>query len=137
MLEGGCSCGALRYRFDPKGAVVDVCHCGQCKRVSGAAFLAWAQVAPEAFEVTQGTAAVYRSSPGMKRCFCGSCGTPTHMLDEAGRSVGITLGSLDEPEALVPATHGYFSLRLPWLMLTDDWERCDLAPPYDESGEGR
>jgi hypothetical protein len=135
MLEGGCSCGDLRYRLDPEEAVVDVCHCGQCKRASGAAFLAWVQVAPERFQVTRGDAACYESSPGMKRFFCLACGTPTHMADERGLSVGVTLGSLDNPEALVPAAHGYFAFRLSWLRLGDDWARFDEAPPYDEHGE--
>ncbi|UQA56375.1 GFA family protein [Polyangium aurulentum] len=39
-LEGGCACGAVRYRMTRRPLFVHCCHCTFCQRETGAAF-AW------------------------------------------------------------------------------------------------
>ncbi len=131
VLEGGCLCGAVRYRLIPAGAIVDYCHCEMCRRWSGAPVSAWAQVPTGQFQVTEGTVAGFASSPIATRHFCPICGTPLYMSDPAGRSIGIMLGTLDKAEALVPTQHGWMSRHLPWLALSDDLPRWPESPPYD------
>jgi len=132
-LTGGCLCGSLRYRFDPRDALVDLCHCGMCRRSTGGVLVGWAQVRPDRFVVNAGSPSVFRSSPGLARHFCGRCGTQVHMTDDAGRSIGITLGSLDDIEALRPAAHGWDSARPTWLCLADELPRFAADPDYDIS----
>src|SRR6185503_6909117 len=36
--EGGCQCGAIRYRLTGEPVFLTICHCGECKRQSGSAF---------------------------------------------------------------------------------------------------
>ncbi|MEX1306431.1 MAG: GFA family protein [Rhodovibrionaceae bacterium] len=134
-LEGGCLCGAVRYRVEVKDGVVDYCHCRMCQRASGAPVVAWAQVTPAQFTVTRGTPKEYRSSKISSRHFCPDCGSQVFMSDPGGQSIGFTLGTLDEPEALRPTVHGWASAQLSWLHLTDELPRYDKAPPYDESEE--
>src|SRR3954468_4316602 len=38
MLEGGCACGAVRYRMEKPPLVAHACHCSQCQTLSGSAF---------------------------------------------------------------------------------------------------
>jgi hypothetical protein len=131
-LEGGCLCGGVRYAIDAlEGDVVDYCHCSQCRKASGAPVSAWIQVAPQRFEVTRGEARSYPSSARGTRWFCGDCGGALYMTDPQARSVGVTLGSLDEPGRLKPTVHGWISARVPWLEITDDLPRHDADPPYD------
>ena len=51
-LEGGCLCGALRYRIDGSPRVVSHCHCGLCRRVSGAPFVTWLTVRKDRVTIT-------------------------------------------------------------------------------------
>ena len=37
-LEGGCACGAVRYRLTDTPLVVHCCHCKDCQRQLGSAF---------------------------------------------------------------------------------------------------
>ena len=70
-LTGGCLCGALRYEIDGTGESASHCHCGMCRKASGAAFVTWISVAHERFRYTQGAPASYRSSDIASRSFCG------------------------------------------------------------------
>ena len=52
--EGGCLCGAVRYRVSGSPYHQTHCHCTLCRRASGAPFVTWFSVAREGFLVTQG-----------------------------------------------------------------------------------
>lgn len=130
-LTGGCLCGAVRYEVDPTDGIADYCHCSTCRRAGGAAAVAWLQVAPSQFAVTAGEAVAFASSAGASRHFCGRCGSQLFMRDAQGRSVGVTLGTLDDPEAVPPTAHGWDSARPRWLVLADDLPRHPGDPPYD------
>ncbi|MDR3509957.1 MAG: GFA family protein [Caulobacteraceae bacterium] len=113
------------------GDVADYCHCGQCRKASGTPVTAWIQVPPSRFEVTQGQAKAFASSARATRWFCGDCGAPLYMTDPEGRSVGVTLGTLDDPNAVRPTVHGWFSARVAWLKIQDPLPRHAEDPPYD------
>lgn len=131
-LTGGCLCGAVTYRvaYEP-GDVADICFCRECRKASGAAALPWVQVAPARFAVTKGAARAYHSSPQAARWFCPDCGTPLYMTDSENRSVGITLGSLDDPEAIRPTTQGWVCERVSWQALDGSLPAHEKSPPYD------
>ncbi|WP_297494136.1 GFA family protein [Acidocella sp.] len=131
-LTGACLCGVIAYELTAMpGDVADICHCAQCRRASGAASLPWVQVPPARFRITRGVATAYASSPRATRWFCGACGTPLYMTDHENRSVGITLGTLDQPEQITPSVHGWLCERIAWEALDDILPRYDKAPPYD------
>lgn len=103
-LQGGCLCGAVRFRLrHPKSAYW--CHCSLCRRASGSAALPWVSVARADFEVTRGVLAHYASTPGVKRGFCGACGSPIVFDMAREADVDVTLGTLDDPDALAPDHH--------------------------------
>jgi hypothetical protein len=132
ILSGACLCGAIAYEIDYiAGDVADICHCVQCRRSSGAASLPWVQVPPGRFRLTQGAPRAYASSSQARRWFCAGCGTQLYMTDDANRSVGVTLGSLDRPEAVSPTVHGWMCEHVGWEALDETLPRYDKAPPYD------
>ena len=131
-LTGACLCSAVAYEIrHMEGDVADICHCAECRRASGAPSLPWVQVPPSRFRLTRGAPKPYASSPRATRWFCGACGTPLYMTDDEGRSVGVTLGSLDQPEAVRPTVHGWICERLDWEAVGAELPRYDKAPPYD------
>ena len=99
-LTGGCQCGAVRYRLDtaPGG---NICHCRMCQKASGGPFMAFGGV-PNAFVVTRGALSIFKSSDIAERGFCAACGTPLTYRVLGGQRVGVTLGSLDHPDAVAP-----------------------------------
>lgn len=116
--EGGCLCGAVRYRVSAEPRLADICHCSMCRKSAGAAFIAWIAVPAAGFQWIKGTPASYESSPGAFRYFCGSCGTALAMMGGGNADLhGVTIGSLDEPERFPPTGEGWASAKLPWVKL--------------------
>jgi len=105
-LQGGCLCGATRYRVS--GAVDNLCccHCRSCRLASGAPFVAWGTFENAHFSLTGVPLAERKSSEKVVRGFCGSCGTSLIHV-HAGRQGqhAAESATLDEPETLAPETH--------------------------------
>ncbi len=122
-LSGGCLCGAVRYSASRVMRDASTCHCRMCQRQSGAPFMAFVTVPRSAFAVT-GEIRRYRSSPYAQRGFCPVCGSAlTFEYDHEPDRVGITLPSLDDPEALPPAMHWGIESQLSWVHLADGLPR--------------
>jgi hypothetical protein len=114
--EGGCLCGAVRYRVDGPVDSVAQCHCNSCRRASGAAFMTWFTVPRDRHAWTEGMPAAFPSSPGVLRMFCGICGTGLVYANErAATTVDITLGSLDCASGHPADRHVWTAHRLDWL----------------------
>jgi hypothetical protein len=85
-FEGGCLCGAVRYRLQGAPDWSAHCHCRSCQKATGAAFATWVGVKKEKFQVIVGQPTICNSSPGVERSFCGRCGTSlTYVAESAGR----------------------------------------------------
>ncbi|PWB31567.1 aldehyde-activating protein [Pseudomonas sp. SDI] len=118
--EGGCHCGALRYRL--AGLLKDVahCHCSVCRKVTGGTLVTWLTVPCSAFQWLAGTPQRYDSSPSCVRYFCSRCGAHVALTsDLSPESIDITLTTLDHPERLRPTKHIWTASRLPWLHLDE------------------
>ena len=123
-MEGGCLCGAIRYRIDGTPRRVAHCHCLHCRRASGAPFVTWVDVRPEQFRYERSTPQSFESRPRVTREFCGSCGTQLtyRNADEPG-SIDVTACSQDDPDGLRPQDHVWGDRVLPWVELDDGLPR--------------
>ncbi len=86
-FDGGCACGQVRYRMTSEPMFVHCCHCRDCQRQTGSAFVLNALI--EADRVTR--------------------------LEGAPEPVPV--GTLDDPSALAPDVHIYTRSKLPWVVL--------------------
>lgn len=108
VRRGGCRCGAVRYEVRGEPLVAGLCHCTDCRKETGSAFLAYADWSRDAFAVT----GEYRTYEG--RSFCPACGTRLFHLSE--ESAEICLGSLDDaPNGIAPTREGWVKRREFWL----------------------
>ena len=115
MREGGCLCGAVRYRVTGAPEASGVCHCRTCRKAASAPTLPFLVVPVVAFAVTRGTPAGYRSSPGVTRSFCARCGSPlTYRTETEPDRIDVMTCSLDDPEAFPPDFHVWVSHGLRW-----------------------
>jgi hypothetical protein len=117
---GGCLCGAVRYEITGPASNPCFCHCTSCRRATGAAMVPWGTFALEAVRFTRGRLTEYRSSPGVWRGFCASCGTSlTYRHEARGAQIDVTLVTLDDPTPLAPQMHVWVQDRLPWVAIGD------------------
>lgn len=119
--RGRCLCGAVRLAFDP-GAVVsrNYCHCESCRRATGAPVSAWITLRDTGWRWSVGTPRIHASSPGVRRGFCGACGSPLcYASDARPNETDFALAALVDPAQAPPERHDHWSERLPWLRLTD------------------
>lgn len=119
-LRGGCFCGAVKYEVT--GAIFNstLCHCTDCRKVSGAPALAWFSVRRADFRYTSGQPTRFASSEGILRGFCPHCGTSLSFEDARWpEELDITSATLDDPNAAPPGDHTFVRSRLSWMNLHD------------------
>ena len=73
--DGGCLCGAIRYRVSGEAVAATLCHCRSCRRASGGTNVAWAVFEHSQFRWLSGYPAHYSSSAGIEWLYCRDCGS--------------------------------------------------------------
>lgn len=125
IAEGGCFCGAVRYRAGGGASGAAYCHCRTCRKTSGAPVTAWAVFPCSQFSFTRGDPLELRSSEHVTRTFCGKCGTPLTCRHDGAAEIDITCSSLDQPEGFRPTLHLWTSHALPWVQFGDRLRRVE------------
>ena len=121
-LDGGCACGAVRYRLGSAPMFVHCCHCLDCQRQTGSAFVLNALIETDRVTVLSGApvaVAVPTDSGRPHEIFrCPKCQTAL-WSDYGRRGVlrFVRVGTLDDPSALRPDVHIYTRTKLPWVAL--------------------
>lgn len=114
-LQGGCLCGAVRYRIVDAPVAGTLCHCRSCRLASGAPSVAWTVVRVEDFRHDGALPVEFESSRGVFRGFCARCGTSlTWRTVERPRTIDITTATLDQPEAFAPTKEIWIEHKLAW-----------------------
>ncbi len=124
VYEGGCSCRKLRYRMNTSPLIVHACHCRQCQRVTGSAFVMNALVEKNQVEILCGDIAQFRFPETYHTAFfCPECATYVWSEYKSGRFDDcwfIRVGTLDEPDRLPPGVHIYTESKQPWVILPEE-----------------
>jgi len=126
---GGCRCGGVRYELKGKPIWVAHCHCNDCRRSVGAPFVTWGGWRTDAVSWTTIAPAPHRSSAGVTRSFCPTCGTPIAFIGERWPGeIHIPVGTLDDPASVEPRAHTYWSEKLPWIHISDNLKKFAKTP---------
>lgn len=123
MMEtmGGCLCGAIRYRVTGAPQATSLCHCNSCRRATGGPSLAWVIFDEDKVEIIKGRLAIYESSPGVERGFCGRCGTSlSYRRANRPGLFDFTTISLDDPDAFPPDKEIWIEDKVAWETLDPD-----------------
>jgi hypothetical protein len=104
-MTGGCQCGRVRYaaRIDSDAAYL--CHCGMCRRATGAVSVAFHNLKKTDVVWTGAAPDYYQSSLIARRGFCSACGTPLTFDYPDSDMMDLTIGSFDDPGRFVPDHH--------------------------------
>jgi hypothetical protein len=124
VLEGGCSCGAVRYRLTARPMFVHCCHCLNCQKHTGSAFVINLLIEATRVETLQGTpepVTMPLNGGSPNRIFrCPTCRVA--VWSEYGNRTAIRFvrgGTLDTPAAVAPDVHIYIRSKLPWVRLPE------------------
>jgi len=126
ILEGGCTCGAVRYLMNSKPMFVHCCHCTWCQRETGSAFALNAMIESDRVELLEGQPEVIDtpslSGKRQKIARCPQCYVAL-WSNYSGAGDGIRfvrVGTLDQSERISPDVHIYISTKFPWVELPGD-----------------
>ena len=122
-LEGGCACGSVRYRLASDPLIVHCCHCLNCQRQTGSAFVINLMIEADRMELLAGAprpVEVPRDDGSTQRIFrCPNC--EVAVFSEYGRPelVYVRAGTLDRPAAVTPDVHIFTRSKLGWIELPE------------------
>jgi len=125
-LEGGCSCGAIRYKLTESPMRVHACHCRDCQRVTGSGFVINLWIEKQFVERTGAIPKSFTLKGGSGKdhevFFCDKCGTYVWSRYQGAPGVDalfVRAGTLDNPDAVTPDVHIFTRSKLPWLRLPE------------------
>jgi hypothetical protein len=123
-LTGGCSCGAVRYRLAGRPMFVHCCHCKDCQRQTGSAFVLNALYEAERVVVLSGAPepVTMPTDSGLPHDIyrCPKCRIAVWSTYGGRPQIRfVRVGALDNAAALSPDVHIYIRSKLPWVTLPD------------------
>jgi len=124
-IEGGCACGAVRYRMTGGPIFVHCCHCRWCQRESGAAFALNAMIEADRVVLVKGApervATPSQSGKGQVFARCPDCRVALWSnYAGAGDAVRfVRVGTLDQPDRVPPDIHIYTASKQPWVVIPE------------------
>jgi hypothetical protein len=128
MNTGGCLCGAVRYEARGPMTAVTYCHCSMCRRWHGHVG-AYCAVDREQFQLTETRGLRwYASSPGVRRGFCGECGSSV-LFDEATLpKMALCAGTLETPTGIREKAHIYVASKGDYYDIPEGLLKYDTFP---------
>ncbi|KAF2155085.1 hypothetical protein K461DRAFT_276272 [Myriangium duriaei CBS 260.36] len=126
MPTGGCFCGALQYETGLDIKAKALCHCVDCRKITGSTYSTNYIIPQSDFKFTKGTPKTYSktadSGNEITNYFCGDCGS---LIFRKGATFGdnqvLKVGTLDDHDALdkaKPDVELYAGERVAWVEKT-------------------
>ena len=128
--EGGCACGAVRYRLTSDPLFTHCCHCLNCQRQTGSAFVINLLIETDRVELlgaAPNAVDVPRDDGSTQTIFrCPTCQVAvfsqyTHPLVRFVRA-----GTLDDPSGVAPDVHIFTRSKLSWVALPESVPAFDV-----------
>ena len=128
QIHGSCWCGGITFEVDREAIYfINNCHCVNCRKASGAAFVTMVQVRGSGFRWLGGNDLVrtYESSPGIDRAFCSVCGSLVPQARDFRESVGVPAGELDDRLDRKPQVNIWIGEKADWYTIPEDIPACE------------
>jgi len=127
FCEGGCTCGAVRYRVTSAPMIVHACHCGNCQTQTGTTNAVNALIEADRVIVQSGEVETRvldtPSGNGQRVARCTICKVTlwsNYLINKQGDHLRfLRVGTLDDPALMPPDVHIYTVSKLPWYVIND------------------
>ncbi len=122
---GACACGELTYSLATDPMFVHCCHCQECQKQTGSAFVLNAIIETDQVtldgKVTEHTLAT-PSGKGQIITRCATCGTAvlSKYMVRQGKLTYVRVGTMNDPEACPPDVQIFTSSKQQWVPLNSD-----------------
>jgi hypothetical protein len=131
-LNGGCLCGDVRYASSAAPVVTSICHCRDCQKMTGSAFVEVVAVPRESFSVSgslQTFANAGDSGRKLDRKFCPRCGSVVVIEAEGFPGMALIMGgTLDDSTWLNPTMALFCDRAQPWLTINHEMTNFQRMP---------
>jgi hypothetical protein len=135
-MEGGCSCGAVRYRLTSDPLFVHCCHCLNCQRQTGSAFVINLLIEADRVEMLSGepeAVDVPRDDGSSQRIYrCPSCRIALFSEYTYPEVWFVRGGTLDEPRRVRPDVHIFTKSKVHWVTLPAGVPAFEIYYKLDE-----
>ena len=128
IREGGCLCGAVRFKCKGEPINVRICHCRNCQKAMGSPFFARAAF-PQTALTIEGETSGYATSARIERLFCKRCGTRLFAWRTDGTAAGVALAVFDDRNAFQPTEHIWVSAKMDWVRIDDGLKQYPESIP--------
>jgi hypothetical protein len=136
ILEGGCSCGTVRYRLASEPLFVHCCHCLNCQRQTGSAFVVNVLIEADRLEIVTGKPQLVeapRDDGSAQEIFrCPGCQVAVFSRYGHPGVYFVRAGTLDEPATVSPDVHIFTRSKLPWVILPEGVPAFEVYYDMDE-----
>jgi hypothetical protein len=130
MMDGGCSCGTVRYRLTSEPLFVNCCHCLNCQRQTGSAFVVNILIEADRFELLTGepqAVSVPREEGDDQVIWrCPTCQVAVYSTYGWPAVRFVRAGTLDDPSSVAPDAHIYTRSKVPWVALPESVPAFDV-----------
>jgi len=120
-VSARCHCSAVVLQAPALPDAVIHCHCGLCRRLSGAAFTTWVSVRRAAMRLDGADALIaYAATANVTRHFCKVCGVHVYTSDARWPGVaGVPAGIVDGTLPAAPKAHAFCGDQADWHTIGD------------------
>jgi hypothetical protein len=125
-MQGGCTCGHVRYELTSRPMWTNCCHCTWCQRESGSAFAVNTLIEMDRVHLLQGVPQPFNapshSGKGQIILRCTNCQVAlwSHYSGSGPKIAFVRVGALDQPHDIEPDIHIFTSTKRPWVILPAD-----------------
>lgn len=125
-LSGHCLCGSVRFRTSGVVRSAGHCHCESCRRATSSPVTSFLTVSRDSTELAGESLRFFASSPGVRRGFCGTCGSPMSFETERRPDdIDLYVASLDAGLFVEIREHWHWDERVDWLHIYDDLPKSE------------
>lgn len=131
MIEGGCLCGKVRFEFNGEISEISMCHCSQCRKAQGSAFVPVSPI--NSSKITfEGREHIkeFQTTEKKVRAFCKNCGSPLYSArSDLPGVIRLRIGSVKTQFNCDKKYHIYVDSKATWYDITDNF------PQYSEAAK--
>lgn len=118
-ISGGCLCGTVRFSLNEQYQAFFICHCEQCKKITGSGFAANIFTDVNNIEWVSGQDAItsyHHPDRDFSKSFCKKCGSGVPHINQSNTALLIPAGSLSGNPTITPQANLFIGEQAHWLI---------------------